>query len=1037
MNLSSLSVKRPVTVIMLTLIVAIYGIISFSKLPIDLYPSFEIPVGIVMTTYSGVGPQEIEELITKPLEQSVGTVGDIKTISSSSSEGRSMIIAEFNDGTDMDFAALEMREKVDLIKGRLPDGADAPMVIKIDPNAMAVMEISITNGEDLSKLQRIAEDTIQPRLERISGIASVSVSGGYEDQIEIAVNQEKLQGYGLTLNQLAQKLQAENLNMPGGEVKKGIQKLTLKTVGEFQTVDEIKSLPIALPAGGVIYLQDIAEVEMKHKDITAITRTNGKRSVNISLQKQSGSNTVQVADKALMEIEKLKKEFPDLEINVVLDQSEYIKDSIDSVKNNAMMGAVLAIVILYLFLRNIRTTFIIGVSIPVSIIASFILIYFNGITLNMMTLGGLALGVGMLVDNSIVVLENIYRFRQEGYSRIEAASEGAKEVGMAVIASTLTTVAVFLPMAFVEGMVGAIFKEFALTVCMSLAASLVIALTVVPMLSSKLLKIDEAQGKVHHGRFRLFDFLYDGFDKVFANLEKAYKRILAWALKHRKSTVIIGIVVFVVGMGSIPLVGAEFFPTTDEGEFSVSVSLPTGSELEDTDQVVMEIEGILEQIGEIETVYSTAGSAGGMFSSNSGTNSGRVSGVLKELSQRERSTAEVADEVRNKVKDIPGAEIKVEASSSSMGRSSAPISIKIKGDDLEVLKKIGKDFKNIVSSVEGTREVESDLEEGIPEVHVKLNRSNASQYGLTASQVSSAVRGIIAGQTATTYKFEGDEIDVVIKGDPIYQDSISNLEQLEIQTPAGISVPLNQVADISVERGPVTISRESQVRMATVSSQIMGRDLKSVSADVEKKLSQYDMPEGYTYDIGGENEEMMEAFADLFMALILAVALVYMILASQFESLLHPFTIMMSVPLAFSGGLLGLLVTGRSLNVTGFIGLIMLAGIVVNNAIVLVDYINIRREKGEERNEAITNAGPTRLRPILMTTLTTVLGLLPLALGIGEGAEMQASMATVVVAGLTLSTLLTLVFIPVLYTMFDDFSHFIKRKLSKRKSAEA
>jgi HAE1 family hydrophobic/amphiphilic exporter-1 len=1038
MNLSSLSVKRPVTVIMLTLIILILGAMSLSKLPIDLYPNIEVPVAIISTSYSGVGPQEIEELVTKPLEQSVGTVGNIKTISSSSSEGTSMIIAEFNSGTDMDFAALEMREKVDLVKGRLPDGASEPMVIKIDPNAMAVMEISITNGEDLSKLQVIAEDTIKPRLERLSGVASVNVSGGYENQIEIAVNQEKLGGYGLTLDQLSQKLRAENLNMPGGEVRKGIQKLTIKTVGEFETVEEVKALPIALPAGGVIYLQDIAEVQMKHKDITAITRTNGKRSVNISLQKQSGSNTVQVANSALEEIENLKKDFPDLNINVVLDQSKYIKQSINSVQSNAMMGAVLAVVILYLFLRNIRTTFIIGVSIPISIIAAFILIYFNGITLNMMTLGGLALGVGMLVDNSIVVLENIYRFRQEGYSRMDAAAEGAKEVGMAVVASTLTTVAVFLPIAFVEGMVATLFKEFALTVSMSLAASLVISLTLVPMLSSKLLKIDEMQGKAHHGRFRVFDFLYDGFDKVFSHIEKIYKRILAWALKHRKSTVSVAIIVFALGMGSIPLVGAEFFPKTDEGEFSVSISLPTGSELENTDEVVTEIEGILEKIGEIETIYSNVGSAGGMFRSNNGTNGGRVSAVLKELSERERSTEQVADEVRNKVKDIPGAEIKVEAASSSMGGgSSSPISIKIKGDDLDILKRTGEDLKNIISSVEGTREVESNLEEGIPEIRIKLNRMNASQYGLTASQVSSAVKGVIAGQTATTYKLEGDEIDVVIKGDPIYQESISNLEQLEIQTAVGINVPLNQIAAISIERGPVTINREGQVRMATVSSQIMGRDLKSVTADVEKKLSQYKMPEGYTYDIGGENEEMMDAFGDLFIALILAVVLVYMILASQFESLLHPFTIMMSVPLAFAGGMLGLLVTGKSLNVTGFIGMIMLAGIVVNNAIVLVDYINIRRANGEERNEAIVNAGPIRLRPILMTTLTTVLGLVPLALGIGEGAEMQASMATVVIAGLTLSTLLTLVFIPVLYTIFDDLSGSIKKKLFRKKSVEA
>ncbi len=1038
MSLSSLSVKRPVTVIMFTLIIVILGSVSLSKLPIDLYPNIEVPVAIVSTTYSGVGPQEMEELITKRLEQSVGTVSNIKQISSISNEGSSVIIAEFNSGTDMEFAALEMREKVDLVKGFLPDGANEPMVMRIDPNAMAIMQISITNGEELAKLQTVAEDTIKPRLERLSGVASVDVSGGYVNQIEVAVNQEKLKGYGLTLDQLSQILRAENLNMPGGEVRKGLQKLTVRTLGEFQTVEEIRSLPISLPTGGTIYLSDITDVQMKHKDVTAITRTNGRRSINISLQKQSGTNTVQVADRIRQELEKLRQDFPNLKMDIVLDQSEFIKQSIDNVKSSAIVGAVLAVIILYLFLRNLRTTFIIGVSIPISIIATFILVYFNGITINMLTLGGLALGVGMLVDNSIVVLENIYRFRQEGYSRTDAAVEGAKEVGMAVLASTLTTVAVFLPIVFVEGITSIIFREFALTVTMSLAASLVVSLTLVPMLSSKLLKIDEMQGKAHHGRFRFFDFLYDSFDKLLGKVEKAYKRILSWALRHRKSTVLAALLVFVVGMGSIAMVGAEFFPKSDEGKFTVGISLPPGMELNHTDEIVTEVEGILEKIEEVETIYSNIGSTGGMSFRSSGTNRGNVSVVLKRLADRERSTEQIADQVRNQVKDIPGAEIKVEVSSSSMtGGSSSPISIKVKGDNLNTLKKIGEDFTNLVESVEGTREVESNLQEGVPEIQVKINRSNASQYGLTAAQITSAVKGTISGQTATRYKLDGDEIDIVIKGDSIYQESISNLGQVTIQTPVGIGVPLNQVADISTERGPVTINRENQVRVVTVSSQILGRDVKGVSSDIEKKLIKYDLPEGYTYDIGGENEEMMSAFSDLLLALLLAVVLVYMILASQFESLLHPFTIMMSVPLAFAGGMLGLLVTGRSLNVTGFIGVIMLAGIVVNNAIVLVDYINTRRAKGEERNEAIVNAGPIRLRPILMTTLTTVLGLVPLALGIGEGAEMQTSMATVVIAGLSLSTLLTLVFIPVLYTIFDDLSHSIKKKVFGKKIAKA
>lgn len=1037
MNLSKIAVKRPVTIAMITFMIIILGVVSLAKLPIDLFPEIEVPVAIVVTSYSGVGSQEMEELVTKPIEEAIATVSDIENVRSISSEGNSIVVAEFTFGTDMDFATLDMREKVDMVKGFLPDDAGAPMVMKIDPNAFPIIQLSLSNGGDLAKLQIIGEETIKPKLERLPGVASVDVSGGYEKQVEVVVNQEKLKGYGLTIDGLSQILRAENLNLPGGEVKKGKQELTIRTMGEFQTLEEIQSLPINLPSGGIVYLSDIADVNMNYKDVDAIVKTNGKNSINISIQKQSGTNTVKVADRINKELEKIKDEFSDIEINVVMDQSEFIKLSIDNVVKNAIVGAFLAIFILYLFLRNIRTTFIIGTAIPISVISTFILIYFNGITLNMMTLGGLALGVGMLVDNAIVVLENIYRFRQEGFSRKEAAVKGAQEVGMAVTASTLTTVAVFLPMVFVEGITSAIFKEFSLTVAMSLGASLVVSLTLIPMLCSKFLKVDRMQGKKHKGRFRLFDFLYDSFDKIFAKVESTYKRILKWALGHRKSTVTIAIIVFITSMASVGMVGAEFFPTTDEGQFVVNVSLPEGSDLKNTHEVVLEIEDSLKSIEEMDTIFSTIGSTGGAFSTNNGSNTAAVNVVLKDLQDRERSTNEVADEVRNMVKDIPGAEIGVEVISQGMGGGTgAPISVDIKGDDLDVLKKIADDLKSSIEGVEGTREVESTFGDGIPEIQIKIDRKNASQYGLTAGQIASSVKGTVLGQTATRYKFDGEEIDVIIKGDSIFKESISNLGQTSIQSPMGVDVPLDQIADISIDRGPVTINRNDQVRTVSVTSQIMGRDLAGITKDIETVLSEYPMPEGYNYDISGQNEDMMESFQDLFLALLLAIVLVYMVIASQFESLIHPFTIMFSVPLAVSGGMFGLFITGRSLSVPGFIGVIMLAGIVVNNAIVLVDYINTRRATGENRKEAIINAGPIRLRPILMTTLTTVLGLVPLALGIGEGAETQAPMATVVIGGLLLSTLLTLVFIPVLYTIFDDFNGFLKKKFSRHKPAK-
>ncbi|MBU5676522.1 efflux RND transporter permease subunit [Alkaliphilus sp. MSJ-5] len=1033
MNLSSLAVKKPVTITMIVLIVVLLGVISLTRLPIDLFPKIEIPVAVVSTSYTGAGPQEIENLITKQIEGAIATVGNIDTVSSISSEGSSVVIAQFNNGTDMDFAALEIREKVDLIKGVLPDGATQPMVLKIDPNSTPIIQIAISTKGDLAGLQSLAEDTFSQRLERLDGVASVSVGGGFVNEIEVAVNQNSLASYGLSINQLSQLLSASNMNLPGGNVNKGEQKLAVRVVGEFNSLDEIKNMPITLATGDVIRLQDVATVKLNQKDISAISRTNGKDSINISVQKQSGKNTVQVADLINKEIENLRKDYPNVEIDVVLDSSTMIKDSIDTVVNNVLIGSVLAIVILYIFLKNIRTTLIIGTSIPISLIASFILLYFNGITLNMMTLGGLALAVGMLVDSAIVVLENIYRFRSEGYSRKEAAIKGASEVGMAITASTLTTIAVFLPIVFIDGMVGTIFKDFALTVTLSLGASLIVSLTFIPMLSSKILKVESEKTDV---KKRKLEFIYKIFDNISNKMENIYKGILIKSLKRRKTTIFISIVIFVVSIASLVGVGMEFFPTTDEGTISINISMPVGTQTDKIDGIAHIVEEKLTTIKEINKVFTNISSGNVLMGGQAGSNSGSISVGLVKLNERNRSTDEVAEEIRNIVKDIPGAEISVQGTSSTaMMTSGSPISISIKGSELKVLEEISNDFKNIIESVEGTRETKTSFSEGVPEVEILINKERSATYGLTTAQVASAVRGAATGTTATRYKDNGEEIDVVLRSVGDVTESLSNFEQIDITTPTGINIPLSQVADISVIKSPVSISRENQEKVVTVNSQIVGRDLQSIVTDINKELQEYQLPEGYYYSMGGENKEMMEAFSQLLLALGLAVILIYMVMAAQFESLIHPFVIMFTIPLAFSGGALALFITGRAFGVTAFIGIIMLAGIVVNNGIVLIDYINILRNEGKERTEAITIAGPVRLRPILMTTLTTILGLIPLALGIGEGAELQAPMATVVIGGLVLSTVLTLIFVPVLYTIFDDMSNSFKSKVKKLKKS--
>ncbi|MEJ8554003.1 efflux RND transporter permease subunit [Tepidibacter sp. Z1-5] len=1028
MNISKISVKRPVTTLMFMFIAILIGFVSLGLLPIDLYPKMDIPVAIVTVNYSGVGPEEIETLVTKPLEKSVATVSNLKKVTSFSREGKSIIVVEFEYGTDMDFATLQMREKVDLAKGALPDDASSPMVLKIDPNAQAIINLGVSSDMDLAKLQSLVEDDLQSRFERIEGVASVDISGGDKNEVSIKVDQEKLSGYGLSLNQIKNTLRSENLNLPGGNVNKGDKEILVRTVGEFESIDDIKNILISLKTGQTIKLSDIAQVELGYKDKDTLSRVNGKNSIGISITKQSSANTVKVAEKILNEVDKISAEYSQINIIVGTDQSEFINKSINNVTSNAIIGGLLSVIILFLFLRNIRSTFIVGIAIPISIIATFALMYFGGLTINLISLGGLALGIGMLVDNSIVVLENIYRHREEGKSRIEAAIIGAKEVTMAVFASTMTTIAVFLPIVFVKGFTAIIFKQLSFTVVFSLLASLIIAITVVPMLSSKILKVGEPKKK----EFKVIEKILDVFTKSIEKLSSAYGKLLNYVLKHRKTTVFVAILIFVSSIALVGAVGGEFFPAEDEGSLSVKVETPFGTTLKESDRIVKKVEEIVDNIPEKDKVFSTVGGSSGF--STSASNSSNVNVVLVNQKERKRTTAQIVNEVRKEVESIPGAKITVSEASSmgGGGGSSAAIGIQIKGDDLETLKSIGYDFESILKQISGTAEVTSDMEEGNPEARVILNREVASFYGITASDVANTIKSSIDGSKATTFKVDGDEIDVNVSLGDSVKDSIEDVKQIQITSQTGKTVPLGQIAHIEYGNAPTQISRIDQTRTVTVSSQLDGRDLKSVTDDIKKELETYNLPSGYTYTFTGQQQDMAEAFSSLALALLLSIVIVYMVLASQFESLIHPFTVMLSVPFALSGGFIGLFITGRSLSVPALIGVIMLSGIVVNNAIVLVDYINQLRESGMDRKEAIIKAGFTRFRPILMTTLTTVLGLIPLALGIGEGASTQAPMATVVIGGLTLSTVLTLAFIPVVYSIFDDLVMKINKKFKKK-----
>ncbi len=1009
MKLSELSVKRPVTVLMLIFIVILIGMVSFSRLGLDLYPKIDIPVAVVMTEYEGAGPNEIENLLTRPLEAALSTVTGVSNIRSISSEGESIVIVEFEFNIKMDDATLEMRENIARMEAYLPDEATKPNVFKIDPTALPIMimAISSTDGQ-ISK--NVIEDKIIPRLERLDGVARVATSGLLDNEVSVRFDEVALKNYNLGYFEVSQMIVAENNNIAAGKIDRGKRTMPLRVIGEMQSIDDIAKLPIALPTGGRIKLADIATVKLKAEDKDLKISLNGKEAIGISILKTTDANTANVADRIFAELDKIKAENKSIEISMVQDNSRFIKNSVSSVARSGLMGGLLAITILFIFFRNVRSTFIIAISIPVSVIGTFALIYFAGITMNLMTLGGLSLGMGMLVDNSIVVLENIFRYRELGYDKKEAAIKGANEVSMAVVASTLTTVAVFLPVIFVEGVTSLLFRELASTITFSIVSSLIIALTVVPMLSSQLLNV-----KLKQQRQKT-----DILKKIGSRFMTIYAKLINFALVHRIITISFAVAVFVVSVLMVTSLGAEFIPAMDEGVIAINISLPDSSKFEQTLELTEKLESIIVDIEEIDSVYTMIGSSGTSLVSTEDAAKAAMMISLIPLKERERTVFEISDEIRTLYKNVAGAEIDIKTiQSQDFSAGGMPISIEISGDNLDILKKYGDKFVDIVNSVEGTREVSHSIEDGIDELVVKVDREKALDYGLSAAQISQMIKQIISGSSLTAYAKDGEEMTIVLEGLDQYKLSADNFKNYLLQTPKGKVALSVLLSDIYIAAAPVQIDRSAQSRIVTVSADIFGRDLSSVSNDIKTKLEAVKMPEGYSYKLGGETEQLRESFSSLVLALFMAVALVYMIMASQFENLLYPLIIMFTVPLAFSGSVFGLKIVGSPVGVTALIGMIMLAGIVVNNAIVLIDYINTLRKRGALLMDAVLEAATTRLRPILMTTLTTILGLLPMALGNQEGSEMTVALSAVVIGGLLLSTLLTLVVIPTVYLLFN------------------
>lgn len=1029
--ISRLCIRRPITTIMVTLMVFIAGIVAYSSLNLALMPNVDIPVVLVSTTYVGAGPEEIENIVSKPLEDALGTVNNVDTITSVSNSDNSMIMVQFVDGTDIDMASIDLRDVLDRVKYTLPDDVDDPVINKIDMNAVPIYLGVTADNLDLNQLNDLLEDDIIPRLERIEGVASVDLYGGIEKEVAITVDPTKLAGYNLNINTLSQILAAENMNLPSGTLSQGETKMQVRTVGEFSSIDEIKNLPITTPSGAVIQLSDVATVEETDQDTQTISYVNDEKGIFVAVNKQSTANLVKTSEKVQKELNKLLTEYPHLQIGTVMDTSDYIKDSISNVTVTAFLSALIAFFVLLLFLKNTVTSAIIAVSIPTSILATFALMYLAGMTLNILSMGGVAIGIGMLVDNSIVVLDSIYQYYERGYTPKEAAEVGTKEVTVAVTASTLTTIAVFLPIAFTKGSVGQLLQSLSFSITFSLLSSLVVAITFVPMACALLLQKNK-QTKLR--KYKKFSAGLVLWDRILDRITQIYDNLIRWALAHRKKTILLVLVIFIGSLATVPFTGMDFMEEMDEGTANITINLPNGTSLEHTEEVVLEALYRLQTIPEAESVFANIGADNMSYDSSLAS----VYFNLVPKSERSRSTSEVCEEIKTLLGDIPGIELTVSASQSAMGSSStADVTFNVYGYDNTVLMNIEDEIVDLISNIDGFTDVDSSTGTTVPEAKVVINRSKASNYGITATGIASALNAAISGTTATQYKVDGTELDVILRYDESDLNYLTDLNNLTVTSASGTQIPLTDIATVEVDESATSITRENQKNYITISANTPDLTGSEAQALIDEAMASYSFPEGCSYEYSGNTEMMMDSFRSLMLCMVIGVLLVYMIMAAQFESLRYPFIVMFSMPLAITGGILGLFLTGHSITTPAFMGFVMLIGMVVNNAIVLVDYANQLMGRGLSCYDALVTAGPRRLRPILMTTLTTVLGMLPMAISNAEGGEMMKSLAIAVIFGLTFSTIITLVFIPVLYLWMNERKERRKQKKANKKEKKA
>jgi HAE1 family hydrophobic/amphiphilic exporter-1 len=996
---------------MFYLVVITVGIAGFLYLPVDLLPPIEFSRMTVYTRYPNVGPEEIEQIITDPVENAVSGVPNLERVTSRSEEGVSYVRLEFAQGTGLDEAANDLRAALDRIRDDLPPEAEPPGIWKFDPNTISIVTLAVESQRNLEELTRILERDLAQRFEQIPGVGTIEVRGGVYREIRVDLERDRLLASGLTPADVQRAIARENATLPGGNVKEGLKDLYVRSLGEYTSVDQIAQTVITSVEGRPVRVRDVAQVVDGYQDVRRLEELNGMPVILLSIQKQSGANTVSVADAVQREVDRVNSERSDVRIHVISDQSTFIRQSISNVQAAAFWGGLLAILVLYLFLRNGSSTFIIALAIPISVIATFGVLYFGGMTLNQMTFGGLALGIGLMVDNAIVVLENIVRQREErGAALMDAARNGTREVVGAIVASTLTTCVIFLPLVFMRSTTGDLFQALALVVVFALACSLLIALTLVPVLASRFLTVRPESEEDAPRRSR--------FQQQFHRLERRYAAFLGTAIAHR---FVVWAVTGALVAGTLvlwPLVPVELTPPTDADEIDVDMEMAQGTNIAVVKEYLDELERAVRPLLPEEDVLDVATEVRGSHA--------QVEVRLKPAGERKISSTVLADQIRERVQGlVPGAEIRVEARSGlwilrrlfSSGDGTEAVQVELRGYDLDRADEIAREIRRRMERVEGVADVRPSRREGRPEENVVFDREKIASVGLSVQEVARAVQTSVGGSRAGMFRVGGSEFPIVVRLRPQDRLSSQDLDDIPVRTPEGRTIPVSALVRSESSRAPTSIQRVSGQRVTYISANLeRGVALGEAVERVRDELAQIVLPDGFSITFAGEYLEQQEAQRDFITAIVMALVLIYMVMAGQFERFLDPLIVMFAVPVAIVGVVPTLLLTGTSLNMQSIMGLVMLIGIVVNNAIVLVDYINLmRREHEMELLPAVVEAGRLRLRPILMTTLTTVLGLFPLALGLGAGAEIQASLARVVIGGLTASTLITLVLIPVVY----------------------